>query len=159
MNRQPSNKVLLIIIGILLLVNITMILFYFINKPGAERPGFSDKKSFISSFLKNEAGFTAAQLSMFDSLSNKHRAETRLLYEQMAPQREIILRDVAHQSFNDTSIEHAAAEITGLQKRIEIKMLYHLKEIRQICNAGQLAKFDSGFYKMISNRREGTHKK
>jgi len=158
MNTQPKNKILILIIGILLIANIATLSFFLMNKTGHSRTGRNDKKAQISAYLKKEVGFTEEQLSLYDTMSKKHRAEMKQAFDAMAVPREEIFRKLALASFSDSALENAAAAIAAQQKSFEIMMLHHLKDIRSICSPAQKPVFDTGFYKIISKRGEGRNK-
>lgn len=158
MNTQPQNKILILIIGILLIANIATLSFFLMSKPGHSRGGKYDKKAQISAYLKNEVGFSAEQLSLYDTMSKKHRVEMKHAFDAMTAPREEIFRKLGTAAFSDTALENAAASIAAQQKSFEIMMLHHLKDIRSICSPAQKPVFDTGFYKIISKRGEGRNK-
>ena len=155
MNTQPKNKILIIIIGILLIANIATLSLFLMNKNRHSNPGRPDKKEQVTAFLKNEVGFTEDQLNRYDTISKTHRANMKSNFDDMATGREDIFRQLALHSFSDSAMETAANAIAKQQEGFEIKMLYHLKDIRNICTPAQQAIFDTGFYKIIAKRGDG----
>jgi len=155
MSTQSKNKTLVLIIGILLIANIATLSFFLLNKCGGNRGGRPDKKAMITNFLKKDVGFSAEQLSRYDTLSKQHRSEMKAAFDNMAAGREDIFKKLASQEFSDSALDHAAGDITGQQRSFESMMLHHLKEIRDICSPSQKMIFDTGFYKVISKRGEG----
>jgi Na+-transporting NADH:ubiquinone oxidoreductase subunit NqrC len=154
MNEQPKSKVLIIIIGILLIANLIMLSIFFIGKPGKTKTARPDKQAYINSYLKNEIGFTDEQFARYDSLGNNHRTEARSQMNALSEQRKNIFKDLALRSFTDSAVDHAAALIAEQQKIFEIKVIRHIKDIRNICTPAQLPRFDTGFYKIIGKRGE-----
>ena len=155
MNTQPKNKILIITIGILLIANIVMLSLFFMNKKEHGKSGRFDKKAQVTAFLKNEVGFTETQLASYDTLSEEHRSQMKLIFDSMSAGREGVFQKLASDSFTDSSMNIAAMAIAEQQKQFEIIMLRHLKEIRNICTPAQQAVFDTGFYKIIAKRGEG----
>jgi len=158
MNKQPQNKVLILIIGILLVANIATLSFFMMKKSDKPRTTKSDKKVMISNFLQQEVGFTKEQLNRYDTMSKQHRLEMRQSFDGMATQREQVFTKLAGNDFNDSAIQMAAEDISSQQKGFELLMLRHLDEIRSICTPQQKKIFDAGFYKIIS-KRGGREKK
>ena len=158
MNKQPQNKVLILIIGILLVANIATLSFFMMKKCDKPRTTKSDKKVMISNFLQQEVGFTKEQLNRYDTMSKQHRLEMRQSFDGMATQREQVFTKLAGNDFNDSAIQLAAVDISNQQKDFELLMLRHLDEIRGICTPQQKPIFDAGFYKIIS-KRGGREKK
>jgi len=158
MNNQPKNKILIIIIGILLIANLATLSFFFLNKGGHKKGDRPDRKEYITSYLKKDVDFSDSQLALFDSLVKKNRTEVRSIFDDMSASRESVFKQLAAQSFSDTAIENAASELSVKQKNVEVRMLQHMKDIRNICTPSQLPAFDSGFYKIIG-RKGDSHKK
>lgn len=156
MNEQPKSKVLIIIIGILLLANIVM-LGFFISGNHKEKRERSGRNSYVGDYLKKEVGFNEAQLSRYDSLSTQNRERTKATFAKLASNRKEILQALAGASFSDSAIVKAANDMHTQPAVLELNMLRHLKEIRNICTQNQLRRFDTGFYKIFGRRGE-THK-
>ncbi|HPH83963.1 MAG TPA: hypothetical protein PLC48_00835 [Ferruginibacter sp.] len=154
MNEHPKSKTLLIIIGILLVANIVMLAFFLLDNPEHNKADRTDKKTYISNYLKKDVGFSDKQLVQYDTISNRQRAEMKLQFEEIRKKKEQIFRQMVPMNFSDSAIELAAAAITNEQKIFERKMLQHLREIRNLCDTDQIARFDSGFYKIIGKRSE-----
>jgi Spy/CpxP family protein refolding chaperone len=155
MDTQPKNKVLIILIGILLIANIVTLTLFLMNKNEPGRSGRADRKAQIINFLKKDVGFTESQLNRYDTLSKEHRAATKEIFDDIAADRENVFKQLASQQFSDSAIDIAVNAIAGQQKTFELKMLRHLKDIRNICTPAQQAVFDTGFYKIIAKRGEG----
>jgi hypothetical protein len=154
MNEHPKSKTLLIIIGILLVANIVMLAFFLMDKPEHNKTERTDKKTYIANYLKKDIGFSDKQLVEYDTISNRQRAEMKLLYDQIRKKKEQIFRQLVPMNFSDSAIEMATVEITNEQRIFERKMLQHLREIRNLCDPAQIARFDTGFYKIIGKRSE-----
>ena len=158
MNKQPKNKILILIIGILLAANIATLTFFLMNP--CEKPASAkyDRKAMIISFLQKEVGFSTEQMSRYEAMSKLHRQEMKKSFDGMSTQRERVFKDLALNDFKDSAIEVAAVNISSQQKEFELLMLRHMNNIRGICTAEQRPVFDSGFYKIIS-KRGGREKK
>jgi capsular polysaccharide biosynthesis protein len=153
MNTQPKNKMLIIIIAILLIANIVTLSLLLLNKNSrGSRP---DRKAQLTAFLKNDVGFSADQVARYDTISKSHRAKLKSIFDNMSMERENIFKEVASQNFSDSGINIAAKSIAAQQMVFETEMLFHLKDIRNICTPAQRPVFDTGFYKIIAKRGDG----
>ena len=116
MNKQPKNKILILIIGILLAANIATLTFFLMNP--CEKPVTAkyDRKAMIISFLQKEVGFSTEQMSRYDSMSKWHRQEMKKSFDGMSTQRERVFKDLALNDFKDSAIEVAAVNISSQQK-------------------------------------------
>ena len=154
MKTQPNNKTLLFIIGILLLTNLVLVSFFILNKPVAKRPIRGDKKAMITSFLQKEIEFNQQQLQQYDSLNEQHRTKIKAMFDEARNDKENEFKQLATNNFTDSSIINTAVIFAAKQKKIEIVMFKHFKDIRMLCTPQQQPKFDSLFYKMLSRRNE-----
>ncbi len=152
MKREPKSKMLIILIAILFIANMITLYILFANKPEMkERP---DKRAAAMAFLKDSVGFNEKQLVEYDSLSSRHRRSVKSIFDEMGQRRENTFKDLAKADFSDSAIAGKAALLSEQQKDIEVTILHHIKDIRNLCNPEQLAAFDAGYYKNIVRRPE-----
>lgn len=157
-NKQNRSKVFLFIIAILLVANIAMLAFFLMKKDGRHPGRRPDRKEMISAFLKNEIGFTAAQLQQYDTLSTRHQENVKKMFDTLRASKDKQFRQLAAADFSDSAITFVADQSAASQKTMELQMFNHLKSIRQLCTKEQLPKFDSLFVKIL-NRRGGEGRK
>ena len=153
--ENPSNKIFIIVIALLLVANIVTLSLLLTNK----KTDNDDRRNSMRNYLKKEIGFSDAQLNAFDTVKSNNRAAVKPMYEEMRNQKRTNLQTIGSQSFNDSSINAATEYAATQQKLLEMTMLNHLKEIRNLCTPQQRAVFDTGFYKMMSRPNSETQKK
>jgi len=158
-NKENRNKVFLVIIGILLIANIALVSFFLVKKPGGKMEKRPDRKTVIADFLKKEIGFDQQQLIQYDTLSNKHKEYMKSMFEKLRGTKETQFRQLAEGAFSDSAITNVADQSAASQKTMEIQMFNHIKNIRMLCKADQLPKFDSLFGKMLTRRNGEGRKK
>jgi len=151
MNTQPKSKLLIIIIGILLISNIILASF-FLLKPASKKMMRGDRYAQISIFLQNEVGFSIEQLNLYNSLNEHHKIKIKALFDRVKNEKDIQLKLLIAQHFNDTAIVKTAAQFVANQQQIEMVMFNHFKDIRNLCTPEQQPKFDSLFYTILSKR-------
>ncbi len=153
-NRQNRSKVFLSIIGILLVANIAMLTFFMMKKDTGRHQGRQDRKEMIAGFLKNEIGFSDDQLKQYDTLSTIHSDSIKKMFEDLRSTKDKQFRELTAGNFNDSVMNRVAEQSATSQKKMELQMFNHLKNIRLLCTAEQQPKFDSLFVKIL-NRRGG----
>ncbi len=154
--ENPSNKIFIIVIALLLIANIgTLTLLLTADK----KNDYDDRKTSMRNYLKNEIGFSDAQLIAFDTVKSQHRAEVKPMFEEMRTRKQLNLRNIGAQNFSDGSIIMAADYAAAQQEKLEMKMLSQLKIIRNLCTPQQRTIFDTGFYKIMSRPNNETQKK
>ncbi len=154
-NDQNRGKVLLVVIGILLITNIGMLVFFLPGEHNSKSsPSRMDRKAYISNMLKNDIGFTPEQLVKYDTLSKRHREKMNLIFDTARTKKNEQFKELVAGDFSDSVIYRLAAASAASQERMEISMFNHIRNIRRLCNTEQLAKFDTSFGKVF-NRRGG----
>ena len=153
--ENPSNKIFIIVIALLLIANIVTLTLLLGNK----KNGYDDRRNSMRNYLKNEIGFSAAQLNFFDSVKTRQRAEVKPMFDEMRTGKQLNLKSIGVENFSDSSIANASEYAATQQKMMEMTMLNHLKEIRNLCDPQQRTIFDTGFYKVMSRPNSGTPRK
>ena len=156
MNVFSRTKSLLVIIAILLLSNISM-LVYFLNRPHSQVKD-DKKRPDMADFFKKTVGFSSSQLADFEKRKQLHRDSIGRYFKDLNDSKESFYR-LLGQNPPDTAAYHLLADSIGL-KQVVIEKAYfrHFQDVRRICTADQTRVFDSLFpgelRKMIAGRRK-----
>ena len=157
------NKTLVAIIAVLLLSNITMLLYFVVWKEGG-KPGHGDNKrrSPMTEFLQKDIGFSPQQLTTFDSLKQRHFAALRPLGEELGHSRDSLYL-LSAKNPGDAALQAAADAIGRRQAALELQLFENFLQIRHLCTPEQLPRFDSLapslVRKMASPRRQSFPRK
>jgi periplasmic protein CpxP/Spy len=139
MNQLSRNKVLLTIIAILLITNIVMLVLFLRMKPHVQEPkklGFTEK-------LKNQVGFSAEQMAVFEPKKKVFWTRVRESFDEIKKTKEDFYNYMYDPSVPDSILE-AKADIIGKQQRdLDLYVIRHFKDVRTLCTPEQLPKFDS----------------
>jgi periplasmic protein CpxP/Spy len=139
MNQLSRNKVLLTIIAILLITNIVMLVLFLKMKPHTHEPkklGFTEK-------LKNQVGFSAQQMAVFEPKKKIFWTRVRERSVDIKKTKEDFYKFMYDPSVPDSVLEAKADVIGKQQKELDLFVIRHFKEIRTLCTPDQLPKFDS----------------
>jgi hypothetical protein len=148
MSTQTKSKLFLSVIAILLLTNIAMLYFLLRKDTQHDKKRNFDRVAAAKKFLQNEIGFTTAQLLQFDSIALQHREKMKSTIEQLRFDKEQLLKGVGVASFSDSAIMQAINKGSENQKKMEESLYRNMIDIRKLCTAAQVPKFDTLFYKM-----------
>ncbi len=158
-NNSKNSKIFLVIIAILLISNISLLIF-FLQKKGPDSPAKRpDRKEYISGFLKKEIGFNQQQLLQYDSLSDGQTKIMKSFFENMRNKKKQQFQQLVAGDFSDSSINRLADESAATQKQMEVQMFNHIRSVRQLCSPNQLPKFDTSFVKVFNRRGPDSKKK
>jgi Spy/CpxP family protein refolding chaperone len=153
--ENSSNKIFIIVIALLLIANVVTLALLFTEK----KPEYDDRKNAMRNYLKTEVGFSDAQLVAFDTVKSKQRAAAKLMYDDIRQRKQNNLKWIGSTNFSDSSIKNAASFAASQQEKMEVNMIEHLKDIRNLCTPSQRAIFDTGFYKIMVRPNAETKKK
>ena len=131
MSTQTKSKLYLLIIGILLVTNIAMLFFFMGNKDEGKKGnrGGNDRGTMMRDFLKNEIGFTDAQLQQYDTLSKQRKEKMKADMEAFKNSKELQFKELGAKGFNDSAIAVAINQSAENQKMMELQMMNHFATI------------------------------
>jgi periplasmic protein CpxP/Spy len=160
MNR---NKILTFLVGILLLTNIALVVFFVARKssPEKQRNRGGDRSAVMREFLKDSVGFNEQQLAQYDQLRQQNRENMRPLFEDLGNAKMKYYQFVS-QPGPDSATQAAAALIGEKQTALDMAFFNHFKQVRALCTPDQYARYDSIVQKIIRRMtappRSGEHK-
>ncbi|HKH61491.1 MAG TPA: hypothetical protein VKA49_11705 [Flavitalea sp.] len=164
MRNVLKNKVLVSIIGILLLANIAMLVFFIIGMKKPDRENHGEQRlppHATESFLQTKVGFTDQQIEQFNKLKEVHHAKLFPLFEDLRKTKDqffVMVKD----SQPDSYIDSMANVIGEKQRTLDRTVFETIREVRNICTPQQQVGFDSLLpkiaYKMAGHIRKGSPK-
>ena len=147
MDPVTKNKSLIAIIVFLLVSNIAMLIFFIVlsnpNKSGHGR------KEMISTFLKNDIGFSKDQLDQYEKIHKIHWDNFKPYIDSVRNAKDSFYK-LLYTSPADSEIMDAASKIGPKQVALDVNMFHHLQDVRSLCTPEQRPKFDSTFNTVIS---------
>jgi hypothetical protein len=137
-----------------------MLIFFTSHKEDPRRSGGGGKARdmMLKEFLRNEIGFSDAQIKQYDSLNQNHRAGMKNTFDAIKNSKEQQFKELGNKGFSDSAISDAIKLSVENQKTMELQMFKHMASIRKLCIADQLPKFDSLFYKVWTRKPESKKK-
>lgn len=151
--NNTKTKILLLTIGILLITNIVMLVFFIGKKEPFRKDFRAAREAYISEFLQNEIGFTSDQLVQYTALNKQHREKVKTMTDSLRNSKERLVKELGSHAFSDSSINMIAQQSAEKEKAMEVQMLLYFKAIRRICTEEQQPKFDSLFYKVMRKKK------
>jgi hypothetical protein len=149
---NPRNRNLLIIIGVLLITNIAVLVYFLgqkkpektaaVQHTERERPG-------ISETLQKEVGFTDEQTARYKVLKDKQRETIKPMYDDMRKAKDSLFRLLSYPETPDSLLNKVCDAIAEKQKALDLQTFYHFKRVRSLCTPDQLPKYDSMILRMV----------
>jgi len=162
MYKVFNNKVLLFIIGILLLANITMFVFFLRTKEPAKREHRGERRrSPVAVFLEKDLQFSSQQMADYEKLHNEHRQEIKSIAENLRLAKVKFYGLLHNINVHDSLLQRDASQIGDLQKALDLKAFQNFRELRTLCNPAQQPRYDSLISDVIGQMwfpaRRGNH--
>jgi periplasmic protein CpxP/Spy len=164
MNNNTKTKTLVTIIVFLLITNIAMLIFFIVsNGPAQKRHGHEQNGMYNS--LKNDVGFSKNQLDKYQVLRNEQMGKVKPLFNQVRNAKKDFYGLIYSENVSDSLLKADADSIAEKQKSLDLQMFRYFKDIRNICSAAQIQKFDSTLKKEVARmvgkpgRNSEQHKK
>ena len=166
MRNVLKNKVLVSIIGILLLANIAMLVFFMssMKRPDREHQGEHQSPPAFNteSFLQTKVGFTDQQIEQFNRLKEAHHDKLFPLFEDVRKTKDqffLMVKDSAPGSYLDSMARVIGEKQTTLDRNV----FETVREVRKICTPQQQVAFDTLLpkiaYKIAGHIRKGDPQK
>src|SRR5688572_11993715 len=143
------NRNLLIIIGVLLLTNVG-VLVYFLSEKRTDKATMGDKgPQTVTEMLQQEVGFDDEQSAKYKELKDKQREKIRPMYSNMRKAKDSLFRLLTYPDTPDSLLNKAADVIAQQQKELDIETFNHFKRVRTLCTPDQLPQYDSLVLRML----------
>jgi periplasmic protein CpxP/Spy len=159
MKQFTQNRFLVALVGILLLANLALLLYFFVFKKSEHRS--KQPRRPISEFVQKELGFSKEQGEKFQQLRDQHKETVKPLMQEMQKLKDSLFGSLQKPT-DDSTVKILADKIGEKQQELELITYRHFQQVRQICNNDQLPKFDSLVHKMITRgpgKKNGGDKK
>lgn len=152
MKKLMSNpKVLLALVIALLAMNLALLWYTFgggNNRGRSGRNGFS-----LERYMQKEVGFDTTQVAAFKDLLGKNRDSMKIYGERIKHAKTDLYKLMRQENVTDLMVDSAVSILAQEQKAMDLMMYHHFEQVRKICNATQLAKFDSMVTRMSNRTR------
>lgn len=156
---NPRNRNLLIIIGVLLLTNIAVLVYFL----GAKKPARTDteinerERSSVAEMLQKEVGFNEEQTAQYKLLKEKQKQTIRPMYDDMRKAKDSLFRLLSYPGTSDSLLNKVSDAIAQKQKTLDLQTFNHFKRVRTLCTPGQQPKYDSMVLRMFSKMGRPQH--
>ena len=148
---NPRNRNLLIIIGVLLLTNIGVLIYFLGQKESSKPPEPSNGKDRpgITEMLQKEVGFNEEQTAKYKQLKEKQKETIRPMYDDMRKTKDSLFRLLSYPETSDSLLNKMADAIAQKQKALDLQTFNHFKRVRTLCTPEQQSKYDSMVLRMF----------
>ena len=156
---NPRNRNLLIIIGVLLLTNIAVLIYFL----GAKKPSGNDTsvydrdRSRVAEMLQKEVGFNDEQTAQYKLLKEKQKQTIRPMFDDMRKAKDSLFRQLSYPGTSDSLLSKLSDAIAQKQKAIDLQTFNHFKRVRTLCTPDQQPRYDSMVIRMFSKMGRPQH--
>lgn len=145
-----KNKVLLIIVGVLLLVNLgVLLLFLNMKQSGGPRLGRDRGRQGMAEILEKKAGFSKQQLKAYQELREQHWTKMKPLLADIRNARDSFYRLLYQPEVTDSVLSRAGDVIAARQKAVDLQTFRHFQQVRNLCDDTQRPKLDTLIHQVM----------
>ncbi|WP_298903344.1 hypothetical protein [uncultured Psychroserpens sp.] len=148
---MKNNKILYILIGFLIVVN----LFFLFNYLGHTN---GKKKEHKRDFITKELKFDNDQMERFKVLRDQHYLEVRTLSDSIGNVKEVLYKHISEAPISKPDVDSIIAVIGNLEEKKDVERFYYFKAIHDICNDDQKVRFKALIKNAIHKKREKSYK-
>jgi len=147
---NPRNRNLLIIIGVLLLTNVAVLVYFLGQKKKENTPPPADAgRNAVAEMLQKEVGFDDDQTTRYKEMKEKQREKIRPMYDDMRKAKDSLFRLLSFPETSDSVLNEITDAIAQKQKAIDLETFNHFKRVRVLCKPDQFTKYDSMVVRMF----------
>lgn len=152
------NRNLLIIIGVLLLTNIAM-LVYFLGSTKQSKAQDERDRTGMTEMLQKEVGFNDEQIAQYKLLKEKQKKTIRPMFDDMRKAKDSFFRLLSFPETSDSVLNKTADIIAQKQRAVDMQTLNYFKRVRTLCTSEQQPKYDSVVLRMFKKMGKQSHNK
>jgi Spy/CpxP family protein refolding chaperone len=145
MDIFSQNKLLIRTILFLVVLNLGSITFFTIRemRPNRERdfPPSDEKKKELSTILKKELNLSDEQVAQFDKIREQNASKKSELKQTINQDKDLLNQEMFNKNSSDDQLLALARKIGDNEYRIELSKINQSKQLKAVCNAQQLDKF------------------
>lgn len=129
---------LYILLAFLIVVNGFFLYNYLVE---GEKEAQTKERKPPAVFLIDQLSFDETQKEAFRALNHEHRQAMRNMSDEIRALKDELFLGLSEASLSDRNTDSIATLIGNLEKRKDLEVLHHFKEVQGLCNAEQKEKF------------------
>lgn len=149
--KGVSNKVLVIAVVLLLLVNVTMLIFMLKGRKYGHRK--MGKPPFER--MAEELKMTDQQKTEYKKMKEEHMAAIRPAADSMRAIKKAMFSLVKADNITDSLVDHYSTLLAQQQAVADKATVHHFRKVRALFSGDQQRQFDEFVQKMMQRRRGG----
>jgi periplasmic protein CpxP/Spy len=141
MRNLPNIKWILLLLGILIVANISLLLGFFVFGSGHGDPHSRKEDGF--KVFSGKMHLTPEQDKSFRAMKENHFDAMKPLWEAIRMTKDSLYRELGNGSGSDSLAEAYAIRLSRLNHESDMKTFHHFQEVRKLCTPEQQAIFDT----------------
>jgi Spy/CpxP family protein refolding chaperone len=143
MDYLKKNRLLILIIAVLLLVNVGTISFIlFFRGEGDRFPGKKGRGAVVA-FIEKELHLSDAQKEQFARLREEHFGKTETLMREQHEARKAMLGLLREDTVDVNEMHRMAAVMGQKETELAVSTFEHFRALRSLCSPDQQREFDA----------------
>jgi hypothetical protein len=149
MTQEKKMRSLIFVIIFLVIANIILLLFLIFGRKNQHRQHTRDRRSVIETFVQDKIGFNKQQMDIYENMRQADFEKRVPIFDSLKAAKSRFYEDIYNDTVPDSIINKIALAVSEKQMDVDKHMLQYFKQVRKICTAEQLPKFDSSFRDIV----------
>ena len=145
--KESNTKLLGIIIGLLIIVNLSTLSFFWITRKND--PNHQAKGGDAAEFLIKELAFDSVQVATYRNLIDQHRQAIRNTKREIEQEKQAYFALLSDTAVSEQTIKESATRVSVIEQQVDLITFHHLQKVRSICSPSQQKKFDEIIIQVI----------
>ena len=155
--QDKKTRSLIFIIVFLLITNISLLSFFIFS--GNENSNAHGKSlNMVGTFLKDQIGFSDEQMNAYQKLKKDDFEKNKPFFDQLKSAKDSFYQNIYLSDVPDSFLQKSALVIGERQVAVDLRMLQHFKNLRDLCTPQQLPKFDLSFTNIVEKITSGKYR-
>ena len=155
--RSPINKILVIAVILLLIVNIALLVFVWKGNKKEELKRPQGNGPFET--MAKELNMSEQQKTDYKNLRDEHFGKVRPLFDTIRQYRTSFFKMIKDTNITDDSLNNYSKRIAEKQAIIDKMTFDHFKKVRALFSGDQQKQFDDYMQKVLQRRRDTTNRR
>jgi protein CpxP len=143
MDYLKKNRVLILVIAVLLLVNVGTISFMFFFRGNGDESRGQRGRFAVDPYIENELHLSNIQQQQFADLRKEHFSKAEALIRGKHELRKAMLGLLKDSTVNEDRVQRTAAAIGTKETELAVATFEHFRSLRSLCSPEQQQKFDT----------------
>ena len=156
MNFFNKNRLIFWLLVILVVINISALVTFFLYYQGQKKQGIENPADNTFRTFQRELSLTPEQSGKVNSINARYRSLSGPISTELKAKRSALLEELASDDPDTFLLNKYAEEIGILQKEIQKAAIRQYLELKVVCDSHQCRKLSQFYFQLYGGKEPGT---